>query len=46
MIFIYSYGLNEIYNVYEQEIKKREKKKEYKEIINKINSIETNLIYE
>ncbi len=46
MISLYSFGLNEIYNVYEQEIKKREKKKEYKEIINKINSIETNLIYE
>ena len=46
MISLYSFGLKEIYNVYEQEIKKREKKKEYKEIINKINSIETNLIYE
>jgi hypothetical protein len=46
MISLYSFGLKEIYNVYEQEIKKKEKKKEYKEIINKINSIETNLIYE
>ena len=46
MISLYSFGLKEIYNVYEQEIKKREKKKEYKEIINKINTIESNLNFE
>ena len=40
MISLYCFGLYEIYNLFNEEIKRRNKKNEYKELINKINEIE------
>ena len=40
MISLYCFGLYEIYNLFIEEINRRNKKYEYKELINKINEIE------
>ena len=40
MISLYCFGLYEIYNLFNEEINRRNKKYEYKELINKINEIE------
>ena len=43
MISLYSFGLKEIYQAFNKEINKRNKKKEYLSLIDEINLIESNL---
>jgi hypothetical protein len=43
MVSLYSFGLKEIYQAFNKEINKRNKKKEYLSLIDDINLIESNL---
>ena len=43
MVSLYSFGLKEIYQAFNKEINKRNKKKEYLSLIDEINLIESNL---